>query len=196
MRDKIVGGEVYKTRGIRSNPAVDYEAEFRRLSDLDVALRRFVKPGGAVGIVNDGPMAAFTAAVETAAIDEGAVADGVFAHTLGTELGTGWVTETGDIPDIPLEIYNCVIDVGSYPERAFEPDDVRSVLNFNTRLAGTLQKYASQSGVFRLALKYLPGRGPGDLRRARGQRGSSRSGAPAGTCRPRPATCASRCSSS
>jgi hypothetical protein len=156
VRDKIVGGEVYKTRGIRTNPTVDYEAEFGRLSDLDVALRRFVRPGGAVGIVNDGPMAAFTAAVETAATDEAAVADGIFAHTLGTELGTGWVTETGSIPDIPLEIYNCVIDVGSYPERECEPDDVRSVLNFNTRVAGTLQKYASQSGVFRLAMKYLP----------------------------------------
>jgi hypothetical protein len=160
VRDKIVGGEVYKTRGIRNNPTIDYEAEFQRLSDLDVALRRFVRPGGAVGIVNDGPMAAFTAAVETAATDEAAVADGIFAHTLGTELGTGWVTETGSIPDIPLEIYNCVIDLGSYPERQFEPDDVRSVLNFNTQVAGTLQKYASQSGVFRLAMKYLPAAEP------------------------------------
>jgi hypothetical protein len=160
VRDKVVGGEVYKTRGIRNNPTVDYEAEFGRLSDLDVALRRFVRPGGAVGIVNDGPMAAFTAAVETAATDEASVADGIFAHTLGTELGTGWVTETGSVPDIPLEIYNCVIDVGSYPEREFEPDDVRSVLNFNTQVAGTLQKYASQSGVFRLAMKYLPGADP------------------------------------
>lgn len=160
VRDKIVGGEVYKTRGIRNNRAVDYEVEFRRLSDLDIALRRFVRPDGAVGIVNDGPMAAFTAAVEMAATDEAAVADGIFAHTLGTELGTGWVTETGSIPDIPLEIYNCVIDVGSYPERAFEPDDVRSVLNFNTKIAGTLQKCASQSGVFRLAAKYLPDADP------------------------------------
>jgi hypothetical protein len=98
--------------------------------------------------------------VETAAADPAAVESGVFAHTLGTELGTGWVTEEGAIPDIPLEVYNCVIDLGSYPERAHEPDDVRSVNNFNTRLPGTLQKYTSQSGVFRLAAKYLPQANP------------------------------------
>ena len=67
VRDKIVGGEVYKTRGIRDYLGAAYEAEFRRLSTLDVALRAFVKPGGVVGIVNDGPMAAFTAAVELGA---------------------------------------------------------------------------------------------------------------------------------
>jgi hypothetical protein len=160
VRDKIVGGEVYKTRGIRENRAVDYEREFRALSHLDDALRAFVRPGGAVGIVNDGPMAAFTAAVETAAADPAAVERGVFAHTLGTELGTGWVTEDGAIPDLPLEVYNCVIDLGSWPERQHEPDDVRSVNNFNTRLPGTLQKYTSQSGVFRLAAKYLPAASP------------------------------------
>jgi hypothetical protein len=156
VRDKIVGGEVYKTRGIRENRALDYEQEFRRLSHLDLALRAFVRPGGAVGILNDGPMAAFTAAVETAAVNPAAVACGVFAHTLGTELGTGWVTEAGTVPDIPLEVYNCVIDLGSWVERQYGPDDVRSVKNFNTQLPGTLQKYTSQSGVFRLAAKYLP----------------------------------------
>jgi len=160
VRDKIVGGEVYKTRGIRQNPALDYEREFKKLSHLDDELRAFVRPGGVVGIVNDGPMAAFTAAVETAATDPASVESGVFAHTLGTELGTGWVTEGGEIPDIPLEVYNCVIDLGSYPERAHEPDDVRSVNNFNTRIPGTLQKYTSQSGVFRLAAKYLPKESP------------------------------------
>jgi hypothetical protein len=160
VRDKIVGGEVYKTRGIRQNPALDYEREFRKLSHLDDALRALVAPDGVVGIVNDGPMAAFTAAVEAAVADPPSVERGVFAHTLGTELGTGWVDEAGAIPDIPLEVYNCVIDLGSYPERRFEPDDARSVNNFNTRLPGTLQKYTSQSGVFRLAAKYLPKESP------------------------------------
>jgi hypothetical protein len=160
VRDKIVGGEVYKTRGIRDHLGAAYETEFRRLSELDMALRALVKPGGIVGMVNDGPMAAFTAAVELGAVNPTAIEVGVFAHTLGTELGTGWVTEDGTIPDIPLEIYNCIIDLGSYPERRFAPDDVRSVNNFNTRLAGTLQKYTSQSGVFRLAAKYLPDQDP------------------------------------
>jgi hypothetical protein len=160
VRDKIVGGEVYKTRGMRDHLGAAYEHEFGRLSALDEALRALVKPDGIVGIVNDGPMAAFTAAVELGVIDPAAIAAGVFAHALGTELGTGWVTEAGAIPDIPLEIYNCIIDLGSYSERQYPPDDVRSVNNFNTRLAGTLQKYACQSGVFRLAAKYLPDQDP------------------------------------
>lgn len=160
VRDKIVGGEVYKTRGMRAALGAGYEAAFRRLSHLDVALRELVRAGGAVGIINDGPMAAFTAAVEMGAANPDSIANGVFAHTLGTELGTGWVTEDGVIPDIPLEIYNCVIDLGSHPERAFGPDDVRSVNNFNTLVPGTLQKYTSQSGVFRLAAKYLPADDP------------------------------------
>ena len=142
VRNKIVGGEVYKTRGIRGNPELDYESDFAELTDLDTRLKAWVKPGGVVRIINDGPMAAFTAAVEIAASPEAdKVAKGVFAHTLGTELGTGWVTKEGAIPDIPLEVYNFIIDLGSWPERAYEPDDLRSVNNFNTGLPGTLQKY-------------------------------------------------------
>ncbi len=161
VRDKIVGGEVYKTRGIRNNPDLDYESDFAQLTELDSRLKEWVRPGGVVRIINDGPMASFTAAVEMAASPDAAkVSKGVFAHTLGTELGTGWVTEDGSIPDIPLEVYNFVIDLGSWPERAFEPDDARSLNNFNTGLAGTLQKYCSQSGVFRLALKYFPAERP------------------------------------
>ncbi len=165
VKDKIVGGEVYKTRGIRSNPAIDYEADFAELTGLDERLKAWLRPGGRVRIINDGPMASFTAAVEIAASPEAEkVAKGVFAHTLGTELGTGWVTETGAIPDIPLEVYNFIIDLGSRPERTHEPDDVRSVNNFNTGLPGTLQKYCSQSGVFRLAMRYFSAERPDLLR--------------------------------
>jgi len=156
VKDKIVGGEVYKTRGIRDNAALDYEAEFRTLTDLDLRLKRYVKEAGVVAVVNDGPMAAFTALVEGSLADPDSIEDGIFAHTLGTELGTGWVTEEGLIPDIPLEVYNFIIDLGSFPERAFACDDPRSVKNFNTDLPGTLQKYTSQSGAFRLALKAFP----------------------------------------
>jgi hypothetical protein len=139
VKNKIVGGEVYKTRGIRKNPAIDYESDFAELTDLDLRLKAWVRPGGRVRIINDGPMASFTAAVEIAASPEAdEVANGVFAHTLGTELGTGWVTETGAIPDIPLEVYNFIVDLGSWPERSYEPDDLRSVNNFNTGLPGTL----------------------------------------------------------
>jgi hypothetical protein len=163
--NKIVGGEVYKTRGIRNNPGLDYEADFSELTDLDLRLKAWVKPDGRLRIINDGPMAAFAAAVEIAAspaasAEAGEVANGIFAHTLGTELGTGWVTEAGLIPDIPLEVYNFIIDLGSWPERRYESDDLRSVNNFNTGLPGTLQKYCSQSGVFRLACKYFPAERP------------------------------------
>lgn len=154
IRDKVVGGEVYKTRGIRNNPDIDFEADFLQLTDLNCVLDAYCKAPGCTGIVNDGPMAAFTAAVEQAAGGRD-VSGGVFAHTLGTELGTGWVCADASIPDIPLEVYNCIIDLGSLPETQFDADDIRSLNNFNTGLAGTLQKYTSQSGVFRLAAKYF-----------------------------------------
>ncbi|MCD8138472.1 MAG: hypothetical protein LUE17_01615 [Planctomycetaceae bacterium] len=160
VNDKIVGGEVFKTRGIRDALGADYDAAFVKLTDLNTILQPFVKPGCPVGILNDGPMAAFTAGVETAVADSDSVRNGVFAYTLGTELGTGYVTRSGTVPAIPLEVYNFIIDLGSWPERQYEPDDLRSINNFNTRLPGTLQKFACQSGVFRLALRYLPSARP------------------------------------
>lgn len=161
VRDKVVGGEVYKTRGIRNNPEIDYEADFLKLTNLNDRLHELIKAGGVVNIINDGPMASFTAAVEMAASGNPKLIEkGVFAHTLGTELGTGWVDVSGNIPDIPLEVYNFIIDLGSFPEMQYPPDDLRSINNFNTDLPGTLQKYCSQSGVFRLAMKYFPQKRP------------------------------------
>lgn len=154
IKNKIVGGEVFKTRGIRENPEIDYEAEFKKLTDLDDLLLKYCAPGGRVRMTNDGPMAAFTAALELiAAGGQAQLADGRFAHTLGTELGTGWIDETGKIPEIPLEVYNFIIDLGSFGARAYHPDDLRSINNFNTGLPGTLQKFMAQNGVFRLAIK-------------------------------------------
>ena len=158
--DMIVGGETYKTRGIR-NAAADYEKEFSQLSSLKTQLLRHCREGGKVHMANDGSLAAYTAAVELAHSDEAArVADGVFAHTLGTELGTGWIDETGEIPQIPLEVYNCIIDLGNHPARACHELDARSVNNFNTSLPGTLQKYCSQSGAYRLALRIFEEKAP------------------------------------
>lgn len=164
--NKIVGGEVFKTRGIRDNPEIEYEAEFRKLMDLDDLLREYCAPGGAVRMTNDGPMAAFTAAVELIAQGRGEqLRDGRFAHTLGTELGTGWLNEAGEIPEIPLEVYNFIIDLGSFGAQAYQPDDLRSIRNFNTGLPGTLQKFMAQNGVFRLAIKASQA-GDGKLYRA------------------------------
>ena len=159
IRDRIVGGETYKTRGMRENRELDYEAQFAKITVLADRLRAYCAPGGVVRNTNDGPMAAFTTAVEQAAAGQDA-SDGFFAHTLGTELGTGWVLPDGSIPEIPLEVYNFIIDLGSAPQRQYEADDVRSVNNFNTGLPGTLQKFACQSGVFRLAARDLPARSP------------------------------------
>ncbi|MGL1892694.1 MAG: hypothetical protein OCD02_13775 [Spirochaetaceae bacterium] len=157
VRNKVVGGEVYKTRGIRNNSNINYEEDFSKLTNLNDRIQELIKKDGNVFIINDGPMASFTAAVEIAASDSPhLIKNGVFAHTLGTELGTGWVDEEGNIPDIPLEVYNFIIDLGSYVEKSYVPDDLRSINNFNTELPGTLQKYTSQSGVFRLAMKYFP----------------------------------------
>ncbi len=159
IRNLIVGGETFKTRGMRENPDLDYEEQFARITVLSDRLRGFVTENGAVMNTNDGPMAAFTAAVELSAVGED-VSHGFFAHTLGTELGTGWVKPDGSIPEIPLEVYNFIIDLGSFDQKKFDANDVRSINNFNTGLAGTLQKYTSQSGVFRLAAKYLPEEDP------------------------------------
>ena len=165
IRNRVVGGESPKTQGMRSNAALDYEAEFRKITALNDLLAAYVRPGGAVLNTNDGPMAAFTTAVEQAAAGYD-LSDGFFAHSLGTDLGTGWILPDGAIPEIPLEVYNLIIDLGSDGQRAYDPLDVRSVRNFTTRLPGTLQKYTGQFGVFRLAAKYLPDADPALYRRA------------------------------
>ena len=159
VRGRIVGGETPKTQGMRENRALDYETEFAKLAGLCERLRAYVREGGAVLNTNDGPMAAFTSAVEQAAAGA-ELSRGFFAHTLGTDLGTGWVLPDGSIPEMPLEVYNFIVDLGSFGQRAFDPEDVRSVRNVNTGLCGTLQKCAGQSGVFRLGAKYLPERDP------------------------------------
>lgn len=159
IQNLIVGGETAKTRGMRENKNLDYEKQFAKISMLSEYMKEYVTESGAVMNTNDGPMAAFTAAVEQAAAGED-VSKGFFAHTLGTELGTGWVLPDGSIPEIPLEVYNFIIDLGSFEQKQYDSGDVRSINNVNTGLPGTLQKYTCQSGVFRLAAKYLPQQDP------------------------------------
>ena len=159
IQNLIVGGETAKTRGMRENKNLDYEEQFAKISMLSEYMKEYVTESGAVMNTNDGPMAAFTAAVEQAAAGED-VSKGFFAHTLGTELGTGWVLPDGSIPEIPLEVYNFIIDLGSFEQKQYDSGDVRSINNVNTGLPGTLQKYTCQSGVFRLAAKYLPQQDP------------------------------------
>jgi len=165
IQNRIIGGETHKTYGMRTNRAVDYEVQFAKITNLCDVLKAYATPEGVVMNTNDGPMAAFTTAVEQAAAGTD-LSDGFFAHTLGTDLGTGWILPDGSIPEIPLEVYSFIIDLGSFDQRRFPARDVRSINNVNTGLPGTLQKYTSQSGVFRLAAKFLPEADPGVYREA------------------------------
>ena len=159
IHNKIVGGETTKTKGLRENEDRDYEEQFAVLTGLCAELGKFTVSGSAVSCCNDGPMAAFTDAVEMTARGED-VSKGLIAYSLGTELGTGWVRADGSIPQIPLEVYQSIIDLGSRTARQYSAEDVRSCRSVNTLLPGTLQKYTGQSGVFRLACKELPKREP------------------------------------
>lgn len=155
VKNQIVGGEVPKTKGMRSNTARDFEAQFLELTRLNHKLATYTSSGTVMN-TNDGPMAAFTAAVELAASDDpAATAKGIFAHTLGTDLGSGLSLADGSIPEIPLELYNLILDVGSDHSRAVDPVDVRSTANTNTGLEGTPQKLASQAAAFRFADQLL-----------------------------------------
>ena len=93
IRNKIVGGETYKNKGIREH-SPDYETEFRHLTALNQKLETLCRENGVVHITNDRPMAAYTAAVELAHSSKAdVVRAGIFAHTLGTELGSGWIEQ-------------------------------------------------------------------------------------------------------
>ena len=155
IHDRILGGETPKTGGMR-RCADDYEREFAKLSALRDVLLGLCKPGGRVRIANDGSMAAFTAAAELAqAENAGELRNGVIAHSLGTDLGTGWLTAEGTIPPLPLEMYDAILDLGSYRSRAFPPEDLRSTRNENSGLPGA-RRYMGQAAAYRLAQKKDP----------------------------------------
>ena len=156
VRNRIVGGETPKTDGIRKNRAVDYEAEFASLGALRDGLAALCRGGGRVGVINDGSMAAFTAAVELACGSTPEAVDrGVIAHSLGTDLGTGWLDARGRVPPLPLELYDLWLDLGSADGAAFPPEDLRSTRNENSGLPG-VRRCLGQSGAFRLAWKADP----------------------------------------
>ncbi len=156
IRNRIVGGETPKTRGMRDNPAIDYETEFAKLTALNQRLAALCRNGGRVSIINDGSMAAFTAAMELAHGDgEELIQQGVIAHSLGTDLGTGWITGEGLIPPLPLELYDCLLDLGSLPKRDYDVADLRCVCNENSRLPG-VRRYMGQAAAFRLAWEQEP----------------------------------------
>ena len=156
--DRILGGETPKTAGLRANKKTDYEPEFSKLGRLKELLVPQCRPGATVRIVNDGNMAAFTAAMEIAAetaLDPASLSGGLLAHTLGTDLGTGWLLPDGSVPQIPLELYDLIIDLGNDPAAAFPPQDLRSTRNENSALPGA-RRYLGQAAAFRLANELEP----------------------------------------
>lgn len=156
LHDRIVGGETPKTGGIRRNSTVDYETEFAKLGTLRDRLLDLCRGKGNCCILNDGSMAAYTAAMELACGGTPeAVAQGVVAHSLGTDLGTGWLDAHGNIPQLPLELYDTWLDLGSFPSAALPPEDLRSTRNENSGLRGA-RRYLGQSAAYRLAWELDP----------------------------------------
>ncbi|MDX1358455.1 MAG: hypothetical protein R3232_06470, partial [Clostridia bacterium] len=54
VRDKIVGGETTKTRGMKLNPDIDYEKEFAKITALNDRLMELCNECGAIKNMNDG----------------------------------------------------------------------------------------------------------------------------------------------
>ncbi len=155
IRDRILGGETPKTRGLRENPALDYEREFSRLGGLYEQMLSRCVSGGRVRITNDGNMAAFSAAMELSCGGENGLEGGVLAHTLGTDLGSGWLLPNGMVPELPLEMYDFLVDLGSFPQRRYAPFDLRSVCNENSGLPGA-RRYLGQAACYRIAWELKP----------------------------------------
>lgn len=156
IADRIVGGETPKTRAMRENRALDYEEEFSKLRELRRLILPLCAPGGEVHLTNDGNMAAFTAALELAAGgEEELIRGGVIAHSLGTDLGTGWLRADGTIPAFPLELYDLLLDLGDLPSAALPPEDLRSTRNENSGMNG-VRRYLGQAAAWRLGWKLDP----------------------------------------
>ena len=151
--NRIVGGETPKTQGMRLH-ASDYEAEFAKITALADHLAHLCTPGAPVRITNDGHMAAFTAAMELSGRG-GELERGVIAHSLGTDLGTGWLDADGSIPEAPMELYDLLLDLGSHPSRALPAEDLRSVRNENSGLPD-VRRCLGQAAAYRLAWQADP----------------------------------------
>ena len=151
---RILGGETPKTKAMRENPDIDYETEFAKLGRVSETLAALCRASVRVRIINDGPMAAFSAAAELAA-DGAELTRGVVAYAMGTDLGSGWIDARGDIPEIPLELYDLLLDLGSAPWKHIPPEDIRSVRNENSGLSG-VRRYLGQAATYRLAQELQP----------------------------------------
>lgn len=152
VNNQIAGGETYKQRGIRQHHPDTYENEMAKMQSLSSLLGEFLQHDGVFRMVNDGNLASFVFSVEQAFSKETCIgATGMFNFTIGTEMGTGYISRDGSILDFPLECYNYIIDLGNEAAGQYQSNDIRSINNFNTGIAGTIQKYISQTGLIRMA---------------------------------------------
>jgi hypothetical protein len=78
--------------------------------------------------------------------------NGLLVNTVGTEMGTGFISRSGSVHYIPLEDYQHVIDLGNTGYAKYPLNDIRSINNMNTVISGTVQKYVTQLGLFRMAI--------------------------------------------
>lgn len=156
VHNKIAGGESFKHQGLKNNPDTDYEIEFFRTSDLDEMLAPYAKADAPVVVLNDGNAASYITSVEQAFAEESILDEnGLFANTIGTEMGTGFISRGGTIQHIPLEGFQHVIDLGNEEYKRYPASDIRSVNSTNTGIPGVVQKYISQMGLFRMAITWM-----------------------------------------
>ncbi len=156
VHNKIAGGESFKHQGMKNNPDTDYEVEFFKTSDLDELAAPYAKEGAPVVVLNDGNAASYITSVEQTFAPESFIDEnGMFCCTIGTEMGTGFISRGGTIQHIPLEGFQHVIDLGNEEYRKYPPADLRSVNSTNTGIPGVVQKHISQMGLFRMALTAL-----------------------------------------
>ena len=151
IHNRILGGETPKTAGIRADATADYEKELISLSRLNDELLALSEK---VSAINDGPMATFSALTELT-VSDSSQSGAVIAHSLGTDLGTGWIDAKGEVPPIPMECYDLLFDLGSSASKALPPEDMRSLKNENSGMAGA-RRYLGQAGVYRLVYLRCP----------------------------------------
>ncbi len=154
--NKIAGGESFKHLGMKNNPEIDYEIEFFLTADLDQMLTPYGREGAAIIVINDGNAASYITSVEQAFASQNLIDEnGMFACTVGTEMGTGFVSRGGTIQHIPMEGFQHIIDLGSEEYQKYPAFDIRSILSTNTGVSGVVQKYISQMALFRMVITEL-----------------------------------------
>lgn len=156
IRDRIAGGETPKTKGLQEHDPAHYEETLVRLGQLKDGLAALLMPGGTLHLANDGNIAAYTAAAELSFSENASSVDrGVFAHSLGTDLGTGLLLGDGSIPEAPLELYTFRTGTEEKEALVFPPEDVRSARTVHSGLRGA-ERRVGQAAAFRYAYSLAP----------------------------------------